>query len=174
VKVMNNIWENVISVITSLAAVAAAIAAWKAASASEKSVRAMNKQIDNEEKRRYEEQREQTDYLNSAVIKFLLPEIEYNLNVVGLMDTKEVGKIHKLKFDEFEKAKYLLIKNPTDIVEEVIKLYDMFSDIMIISTETSDPKRIKIINKIMEQWSKIQKILESLRVLINLKEKYHC
>lgn len=102
--------------------------------------------------------KEEEEYILHTILSFLKPEIEYNYNVVGLSRSKDlaVEKRYYLAFSEYQAAKYQLLKKPSEVVKEVINLYQLFQEYTLIpdhDRKKQEKKKgdIKVQKEILDQ-----------------------
>ena len=120
---------------------------------------AVKQEIAWDQDRLKQEKKEKNEYVRNTIIMFIKREIEFNYNVIEIVSTMNIPieKREKINFYEYEKAKYELLKNPTPIVKEIIKLYELFKDITILRTNRADKDRIAKIDEIKKQKEVIDK-----------------
>ena len=124
----------------------------------------MKKQNNREDEKRDKEKQEQDMFINQVVTNFLLTEIDWNYNILDISGTRCLPIEHKehLRFNEFQEAKYLLLKNSNKLVREIIKLYSLFQDILAARPNRSDSGRLTILNQIIKQKGVIEDLTKKM------------
>lgn len=108
------------------------------------------------------EKREKNEYIKNTIIMFIRREIEFNYNVLEITYSMNIPleKKETISFYEYEKAKYKLLENPTPIVKEIIKLYELFKDMTLLRTNRADKDRVAKLDEIKKQKEILDKYFE--------------
>ena len=127
-----------------------------------KAIESSKMQIDNQEKIIAEKLKEKEKYIISMIIEFIKPEIEYNYNVTGIIDTLNIHLLdnRELEFEEYEKIKYRLLEHPIELVKTVNSLYLLFKSWNKVKHIDTSKECIKILNDIRIKKDKIEVLLK--------------
>lgn len=140
---------------------------------SEKSMQAIMETI-KEQKREENEQKEKerverVTYIQSIISTFITREMKENFSILDLTGEKNlpIGTNFILKFDEYEKTKYVLLENPTRAVREINKLYAMFYEITNMNSNNQIQDKLKKMDEIIEEKDTIEILLSDVKYMKN-------
>lgn len=113
---------------------------------------------------------ENATYTQSIIVTFLNKEIEKNYEILDITGEKNfpIGTDFKLQFDEYEKTKYILLKNPTRSVREINKLYSLFNDILALNDNNQVQDKLKKIDEIIQQKDMVDILLSDIKYMKNV------
>jgi hypothetical protein len=122
----------------------------------------------NEEAAIKEKQRlERAKYIQAVIITFLVRELEENYSLLDLEGTMNlpIGTVFKLKFEEYEKCKYLLLENPTITVKEINNMYNLLYEISKMNNTSQVQGKIKKIDEIVEKRDTLDILLSDIKLM---------
>lgn len=109
-------------------------------------------------------------YIQSIIITFITREIGENYRALDITGERNIpiGTNFKLKFDEYEKSKYMLLENPTRSVREINKLYNLFYEIIEMNDNNQVQDKLKKMDQIIEQKDTIEILLSDIKYMKNI------
>lgn len=113
---------------------------------------------------------EKATYIQSIILTFLNKEIEKNYEILDITGVKNlpIGTNFQLRFDEYEKTKYVLLENPTRSVREVNKLYSLFYDIIDLNDNNQVQQKLSKLDQIIEQKEIVDILLSDIKYMKNV------
>lgn len=119
--------------------------------------------------RKEQEKTERAAYIQSILLTFLVREMNDNFELLDLSGDKNlpIGTNFILKFDEYEKTKYMLLENPTRSVREINKLYALFYEICGMNSNAQIQAKMKKMDEIIEVKDTVEILLSDVKLMKN-------